>query len=226
MEKIVIIGGRGTAMVIADQICDAHDRFNVPIEVIGLALDDLSGGDSICGYPILCPIREAYEKFKDQKDVKFIYSLYRGDCVEERSKLLYSFNIPMEKFTNFIHPTVMLAKSASLGVGNVLLANVVVNCNAKLGNFNTVKSGALLGHDRTLGNNNFFAGHVCVGSGLTIGDMNFIGLNTSIRNGIHMGNSNIVGMSSNITKDVSDHNVLYGNPATIKPRLQSDWIRH
>lgn len=219
MEKIVIIGGRGTAIVIADQIYDAHQRFNASIEVLGLALDDLSGGNTISDYPILCGIKELYDKYGKYNDVKFIYSLYRPDCMDERTNILYSLNIPVEKFTNFVHPTVMLAKSAQLGIGNVLLANVVVNCNAIIGNFNTVNSGTLLGHDIKIGDNNYFAGQVCVGSGLQIGNRNFFGLNTSIRNGINIGNSNIVGMASNITKDVTNHNVLYGNPAVVKPKL-------
>ena len=142
----------------------------------------------------MCDIKDLYSKYGQYDDVKFIYSLYRPDVMRERTQILYDLNIPKEKFTNFIHPSVMLSKSAKLGIGNVLLANVVVNCN-------------------------YFAGQVCVGSGLTIGNENFIGLNTSIRNGITIGNNNIVGMSSNITKDVSDCNVLYGNPAIIKPQL-------
>ena len=217
--KIILIGGRGTAIVIADQMCDARDRFGMDIEVIGLALDDLSGGDSINGYPILCGIKELYDKYGHYEDVKFVYQLYRPDVMRERTQILIDLNIPAEKFCNFIHPSVMLSKSAKIGHGNVLLANSVVNCNAVIGNFNTVNSGTLLGHDITIGNNNYFAGQVCVGSGLAIGNENFIGLNTSIRNGITIGNNNIVGMSSNITKDVSDNNVLYGNPAIIKPQL-------
>ena len=219
MEKIVIIGGRGTAIVVADQIYDAHIRFGKDIEVLGLALDDHSGGDDVSGYPILCDIKDAYAKFEKYDDVKFIYQLYRPDLMRERTQLLYDLHIPLQKFANFIHPSVMLAKSAQMGYGNVLLANVVVNCNAKLGNFNTVNSGTLLGHDIVIGNNNYFAGQVCVGSGLKIGNENFIGLNTSVRNGITIGNNNIVGMASNITKDVLDDNVLYGNPAIIKPQL-------
>ena len=221
MEKIILIGGIGTAIVIADQIYDAQTRFNQKIEVIGLALDDLSGGNEINGYPILCPINQLYEKYKTYKDVKFIYSLYRPDVMKERTKILYDLQIPTEKFTNFIHPTVMVARSAKFGIGNVFLANVVINCNATIGNFNTVNSRTLLGHDIEIGNNNYFAGQVCVGSGLTIGDQNFIGLNTSIRNGIKIGNNNIIGMSSNITKDVDDNNILYGNPAVIKPKLNN-----
>lgn len=219
MEKIIIIGGRGTAIVIADQIYDAKERFGKSIEVLGLALDDLSGGNTLNGYPILCSIKALQERYGKYEDVKFIYSLYRPDVIKERTDLLYNLDIPMDKFTNFIHPSVMLAKSAIMGQGNVLLSNVVVNCNAVMGNFNTVNSGTLLGHDITIGNNNYFAGQVCVGSGLKIGDMNFIGLNTSIRNGIKLGNENIVGMSSNITKSIDDKNIIYGNPAIIKPKL-------
>ena len=219
MEKIIIIGGRGTAIVIADQIYDAHERFGKQIEVLGLALDDLSGGDNVSGYPILCGIQELYSKFGKFNDVKFIYSLYRPDVMKERTEILYNLNIPHEKFCNFIHPSVMLAKTAKIGYGNVLLANVVVNCNAVIGNFNTVNSGTLLGHDISVGNNNYFAGQVCVGSGLSIGNQNFIGLNTSIRNGITVGNNNIVGMASNITKSIENNQVLYGNPAVCKEKL-------
>lgn len=221
MQKIIIIGGRGTAIVIAEQIYDAQFRFDQKIEVIGLALDDLSSGNEINGYPILCPIKQLYEKYKSYDDVKFIYSLYRPDVMEERTKLLYDLKIPLEKFTNFIHPTVMIARSAKIGIGNVFLANVVINCNAIIGNFNTVNSGTLLGHDIEVGDNNYFAGQVCVGSTLRIGNQNFIGLNTSIRNGIVIGDNNIIGMSSNITKDVGSCNILYGNPAIIKPKLNN-----
>lgn len=217
--KVVIIGGRGTAIVVADQMYDAHVRYGMDIECIGLALDDLSGGDSINGYPILCSIKDLYEKYGKYDDVYFLYQLYRPDVMHERTEILNNLHIPFHKFCNFIHPSVMISKSTKIGYGNVLLANVVINCNAVIGNYNTVNSGTLLGHDITVGNNNYFAGQVCVGSGLTIGNENFIGLNTSIRNGITIGNCNVLGMSSNITKSVDDNCVLYGNPAVVKPKL-------
>lgn len=217
--KIILIGGRGTAIVIADQICDAHERFGVDIEVLGLALDDHSDGDSVSGYPILCDIKDLYLQYGSYPDVRFIYSLYRPDVMRERTDLLYKLNIPQNKFGNFVHPSVMLARSATLGYGNVILTNAVINCNAAIGNFNTVNSGTLLGHDIKIGNNNYFAGQVCAGSGLEIGNMNFIGLNTSIRNGIKIGNNSIVGMSSNITKDMEDDCIVYGNPAKIQSQL-------
>lgn len=211
--KVVIIGGRGTAIVIADQIYDAHVRFGMEIEVIGLALDDRTMGDNICGYPILCGIREVYEKFKEDEEVKFIYSLYRDDQIRERTKVLYDLNIPEEKFFNFIHPTAYVARSVKMGYGNVVLANCVINSNTEIGNFNTLNSGTLLGHDIKVGNNNFFAAQVTVGSMLEIGSMNFVGLNTSIRSGTQIRDGVLIGQASNVTKSFGPDETVFGNPA-------------
>jgi len=221
MQKIVIIGGRGTAIVIADQIYDANKRFDMPIEVLGLALDDRSMGDDINGYPILCDIKDVYAKYAKYDDVKFVYQLYRPDVLEERTKLLHSLSIPLEKFATFVHPAAMISKSVKMGYGNIILANSVVNCNAVLGNFNTINSLSLFGHDTVMGNNNYIAGHVSLGSGVTIGNMNFIGLNSTVRNGINIGNACVVGMASNVTKSLKDNSIVYGNPAAEKIKLNN-----
>lgn len=211
--KVVIIGGQGTAIVIADQIYDAYIRFGMDIEVLGLALDDRTMGDEIYGYPILCGIREVYDKFKDDEDVKFIYSLYRNDQIRERTKLLYDLNIPIEKWCNFIHPSALIARSVQMGYGNVVLANCVINAGTIVGNFNTLNSGTLLGHDIKVGNNNFFAAQVTVGSMLEIGDMNFFGLNASIKTGVHLGEAILVGQASNVTHSFDHDETVFGNPA-------------
>lgn len=209
--KIVIIGGKGTSMVIADQIYDANVRYGIDVEVIGLALDDRSMGDSICGYPILCDIKDAYKKFEHFEDVKFIYALHRPDRIRERTKLLYDLSIPLDKFCNFIHPSVMMAHTAKIGYGNVILANSVINHGATIGNFNTINSGTLIGHDTIVGNNNFIAAHVVTSSAITIGDMNFIGLNSAIHRSV--GNGNLIGQCSNAIKEIGDDMTLFGNPA-------------
>lgn len=213
MTKVVIIGGQGTAIVIADQIYDAHQRFGMDIEVIGLALDDRTMGNEISGYPILCGIKEVYNNFKDDEDVKFIYSLYRSDKIRERCKILYDLNIPADKWINFIHPSALVARSVKMGYGNIVLANCVINSNTVIGNFNTLNSGTLLGHDIKVGNNNFFAAQVTVGSSLEIGDMNFIGLNSAIKQGVRLGEAVLVGQASNVTHSFEKDETVFGNPA-------------
>ncbi len=211
-KKIIIIGGKGTAVVIAEQVIDAIERFNYNAELIGFAFDDPEM-TTVLDYPILCHSYEVMEKYGKDEDVEFIYQLYRPDLIKVRSELRDSFNIPLEKFHNFIHPSVYIAHSATIGHGNVFLANTVVNSHAVIGNFNTFNSGDLIGHDTIIGDSNFCAAQVCIGSGLHIGNMNFFGLNSSLRNELHIGNECIVGMASNVTKSLNDKAVVYGNPA-------------
>ena len=212
-EKVVIIGGKGTAVVIAEQIYDAHERFGMDIEVLGFAFDDSAYKDGINGWPVLCGTREAYERFKDDESVKFVFALYRSDLLKERIALRDSLNIPIERFLSFRHPSAYVAKIAQLGDANIILANCAINNNVVMGNFPTMNTNSLIGHDTVIGNNNFIAAHTVIGSGLKIGNGNFTGLNCSIKNFVEMGDYNLIGMASNVVKNVSDGNILVGNPA-------------
>lgn len=53
-KKVIILGGKGNAVVIAEQIYDAQHRFNMDIEVMGFAFDDPQYKDGINGWPVLC----------------------------------------------------------------------------------------------------------------------------------------------------------------------------
>lgn len=215
MEKVIIIGGKGTAIVIAEQIYDAIIRFGAQIEVLGFAFDDPLYKEGINGWPVLCGTREVYSLYHKDEDVKFVFAMYRSDLLEERIVLRDSLGIPKHRFLNFIHPSAFVAKSAKLGYGHIILANCTINPNVIMGDYNTMQTGSLIGHDTIIGNNNFIAAHTVIGSGLVIGDGNFTGLNCSIRNFVKMGNYNLIGMASNVVKDVDDYNVLVGNPAKI-----------
>jgi len=215
IEKVVIIGGKGTAVVIAEQIYDAGKRFGMPIEVLGFAFDDPAYAEGINGWPVLCGTRHAYEKYRDCTNVKFVYALYRSDLIQERIALRESLGIPKERYLNFIHPTAYVAKSAKLGQAHVILANCVINPNVTLGDFNTMQTNSLIGHDTVIGDNNFIAAHTVIGSGLKIGNGNFTGLNCSLRNLIKIGDYNLIGMASNVVKDLENHCVVVGNPAKI-----------
>lgn len=212
-EEVVIIGGKGTAIVIAEQIYDAQHRFGMNIEVIGFAFDDPAYAAGINGWPVLCGTKEAYKKYKDNPRVKFVYALYRSDILKERIALRESLNIPSDRFLNFVHPSAYIARSATLGNGHIILANCAINNNVIIGDFNTMQTGALVGHDTVIGDNNFIAAHTCIGSNIRIGNGNFTGLNCSIRNFVTIGDYNLIGMASNVVKNVTDGETLVGNPA-------------
>lgn len=212
MDKIIIIGGKGSAVVIAEQIYDTQKKRGT-VEFMGFAFDDETFGTEINGFPVLCRTNEAYAKYGRDKDVKFIFALYRPDLIKERIALRDSYGIPKERYATFVHHSAYVAKSAVMGHGCIILANVVINSNVKMGDFNTVQSNTLIGHDTMVGSSNFFAAHSAIGSNSMIGDANFFGLHTSVNNYIRIGDYVFVGMASNVIKGIESGRMVYGNPA-------------
>ena len=215
MERIIIIGGKGAAVVLADQILHAIKNADAPYEFLGYSIDDKSLGDNINGYPILCGIKDLQNKYGHLQDVKFFFALYKPSCMKERVTLFKTLNLPINKFTNFMHPMAYIAPSASFGTGNVVCSNVTVNSNARIGNFNTLNGNVLFGHDTQMGSYNIIAGNATVSSEIEIGDGNFIGLNSTIRDRVKIGDYNIIGMASTVLKNVDSNQTLIGSPAKV-----------
>ncbi|SEJ29115.1 sugar O-acyltransferase, sialic acid O-acetyltransferase NeuD family [Myroides marinus] len=212
MDKFVIIGGKGSAIVVAEHIYDAQVK-GANVEMLGFAFDDESFGDEIAGFPILCKTYEVFEKYKNDSDVKFIFQLFRPDLMKERIELLLSYGIPLERFGSFIHPSAIVSRSAKIGYGTVVLANSVVNSQSILGNFCTLHSNVLIGHDTTIDDYTFIAAHNVIGSSTKIGKANFFGLNSSINNYITIGDYCFVAMASNVIKSIDNETKVKGNPA-------------
>lgn len=211
-DKIIIIGGKGSAVVVAEQMYDSQIKTG-SVEVLGFAFDDPAFYPEIAGFPVLCKTYEAYEKYGKYDDVKFVFQIYRPDLIKERIRLRDGYGIPMDRWATFVHHSAYVARSAVLGPGTLVMANAVVNTNARLGCFNTVMSGSLIGHDNVIGDSNFFAAHCVIGSNNKIGSGCFFGLNVSMNNYITVGDYVFAGMASNVIRSIPDEAMVYGNPA-------------
>lgn len=210
--KVIIIGGKGGALVVAEQIYDAQLK-GANVGFLGFAFDDPAFGNEINGFPILAKTKEVYPKYKNDTDVKFIFQLYRPDLMRERIDLLNSYGIPENRFYTFIHPSCIVSRSAKIGHGSAIMANSVINANTKIGNHCTIHSNSLIGHDTSMGNYNFVAAHNVIGSNNKIGDANFLGLNSTFNNYLTLGDYCFVGMASNVIKSLESNSKVYGNPA-------------
>jgi sugar O-acyltransferase (sialic acid O-acetyltransferase NeuD family) len=215
MQKIVIIGGKGTAVNIADQIVEAGSRYGANVEFLGWAIDDESLGDTIQGYPVLCKTGELKVRFS-QKDVFFLFALYKPAVMKERAALLSGYGIPPDRFATFVHPMATVSSSARLGKGNAILSSATVHAHVRLGNFNIVNSNVVIEHNTVLGNSNFISASSCIGSYVTVGNGVFVGLNATIREDVTVGDYAFIGMASNVLKPVEPESMVYGNPARVR----------
>lgn len=214
MKKVIIIGGIGNAVNVAEQLIDAREKYGFKDEFLGFAFDDESFGDEINGFPLLSKSREVFDKYGKYDDVYFLYQMYRPDKIKERALWLPEFKIPVERYYNFIHPSATVCKSVKMGYGNIIHAGCVVNVNVNLGNHNTINSTCLIAHDTKIGDHNFFAAHSVIGSNVKIKDYVFTGLNSTINNQIEIEENIMVGMGSIVMKSIlSPNQVVIGSPA-------------
>jgi len=214
-RRVVIFGGKGTAVNIAEQIENARLQFDYPMIVSGFAIDDPSLGSDIAGFPVLCGVREAWEKYR-HTDTEFIFALYRPDVMAERLALLRELAIPAERYANFIHPTAYLSPSATLGHGNVVLSQSCLHHRVSMGNFNIVNSNVVIEHESTLHDGAFVAASACIGARVRVGTGVFIGLNSTIREDVAIADYAFIGMASGVVRPVAEGAVVYGVPARPK----------
>lgn len=212
-KKVVLIGGKGSCVDIAEEIEDARGRYGMDIEVLGFAFDDPAYRCGINDWPVLCGTHQAWSLYKDDPSVFFVFGMFRYDIAKERFALRDSYGIPLECFLTFIHPLAYVSRSAKIGLGSIILSCATIKNNVTLGSQNFINSGVNLDHDTVVGNDNFFAAHTCIGSGITIGNVNFFGLNSSVRTPVTIGSYNQIGMCANVLYDIGDNYVMIGNPA-------------
>lgn len=213
MEKIIVIGGKGTAVCLAEQIVDANKRYGVNIEFLGFCIDDDTLGESINGYPILCKTKELKEKYDKYNDVKYLFCLYKLGKMKERTNLLYSYNINENKFYTFVHPSAYVAPSVKIGIGTSVFANCTIQSNVVIGKHNIIDFACIISHDTVIKNNNYIAAAVTIGSNVEINESVFIGLNSTIKENVVLEDCSIIGMGSNVLKDVKKNTKVAGNPA-------------
>lgn len=116
-------------------------------------------------------------------------------------------------FTSFIHPLALIANTAVVGKGAVLLPNVVVSNNAKIGDFVSINLASTIGHDViiddfvTISSQNDLCGHVVIGKGALLGSK------VSILPKKKVGMNATVGAGSLVLRNVAADSTVFGNPA-------------
>ena len=211
MNKIIIIGGEGTAVNIAEALSDAINNYHYDAEFLGFANDNIEK-EYINGIPICTKITEI-NKYYQYNDVKFIYALYKPGFMRERAALLKKLAIPYDSMINFIHPLSYVSSSIKLGKGNVILANSTIQNNVILGMNNIINSNVAIEHETNLGNSNFVSAGVVLGSKVHLSNECFIGLNSSVRENVIIEDNVFIGMNSLLLSDCKENEIWYGVPA-------------
>jgi sugar O-acyltransferase (sialic acid O-acetyltransferase NeuD family) len=100
----------------------------------------------------------------------------------------------------------------TIGIGNIIMHNVILSSNLTIGNFNIFNSYTGIGHDTCIGNFNTFNPRVSISGNVFIGNQNTFGLNSSVLQNVKIGSRNNIWFSTTITKNIKYDTTYFGIP--------------
>lgn len=195
-KKINIVGGGGHAKVVIE-IAEL-----LGYEITGI-YDQNDKVTEILKYPVL-------HNFSDiPKNKKLFFALGSN---QNRKKNAENFH---SEYSNLIHPSAIISKNIDLGVGNAVMAGVVINSSCKIGNHCIINTSSSIDHDCELGDYVHISPQVALAGNVKVLEGAQIGIGASVKQNITIGKWSVVGAGSVVIKDVPDNVVVVGNPARI-----------
>lgn len=208
MDKVVVWGASGHALVVADIL-----RLMGNYVIVGY-LDSVSPhrrGESFGGANVLGG-REHLEDLK-RSGVNNL-ALGVGDCKARLELANVAMNLGFTLITA-VHPSATVSSSVGVGAGSVLCAGSVVNPEAKLGLAVIVNTCASVDHECVIGDGVHISPGAHLAGKVTVGRETTLGIGSVARDGINIGERCIIGAGSVIVSDLPAGIMAYGVPARV-----------
>ena len=214
MDKVVIWGASGHALVVADIL-----RLMGNYAIVGY-LDSINAhrcGESFGGVSILGG-REHLEDIK-RGGVNNL-ALGVGDCKARLELVNVAMNLGFNLITA-VHPSATVSTSACIGAGSVLCAGSVVNPEARLGQAVIVNTCASVDHECVIEDGVHISPGAHLAGKVTVGRGTTLGVGSVARDGISIGERCIIGAGSVIVSDLPEGILAYGVPARVIRKTQN-----
>jgi sugar O-acyltransferase (sialic acid O-acetyltransferase NeuD family) len=112
-----------------------------------------------------------------------------------------------------VHPSSVIARSATLEPGCVIFPNVVVGARSSIGTGTILNRGALVGHHTTVGCHSFLGPGANVAGGVLLGEQVHVALAAVVRDDVEIGDGAVVGAGAVAVGSVAPGSTVVGIPA-------------
>lgn len=207
-KKIIIIGSGGHAKVVADIILTREKELKENLKIVGFLDDNFKNlkYDNIFDIPILGDLKNI-KKFTNE-NYFFVIAIGNNDI---RKKI--SENYSKLNYYTAIHPRSIISREVKIGVGTVVMANVVINPNSIIGKHCILNTSSVIEHDNKLGSYVHISPNATLCGGVNIDNNSWIGAGSVVKQQVSVGENVIVGAGSIVIKNVEDNIIIVGNPA-------------
>ncbi len=210
-RQAVIIGAGGHAVSVAETVRSAG------YDLAGFTSDEASG-DNLLGLPVTASIPSGH------LDSGGIVVLAIGDnAIRESVWARLSAAVPLDQLPSVCHGSAVVAPSARLAPGVVVMQGAIVANEASIGQGGLLNTGSILEHESQLGAFSSLAPRAVTGGRVIVGARSAISIGAVLKHGLTIGEDTVVGGSSYVDRDLPSGVVAYGVPArVIRSRERGD----
>ena len=207
MNRFAIIGAGGHARVVIDVLGSRIDAV-----VWGCFDDDpsLHGGEC-SGVPVKRPV----DMLVVERPLIDGVIVAIGDN-EDRVRLARLVRAAGFLLISPVHPSAIVARSATVGASTVVMAGVVIQPGALLGENVIVNTGSTVDHDCVLEEGSQLAPGVHLAGSVRVGARSTLGIGTVVIPNRRIGRDCLVGAGSVVIRDIPDGTVAFGAPAVAR----------
>jgi sugar O-acyltransferase (sialic acid O-acetyltransferase NeuD family) len=116
-------------------------------------------------------------------------------------------------FGRLVHPSAVIARSATLGEGVVIGASAVIGARTTISDQVMINRGALIGHHVHVGEFATIQPGAVIGGAGTVGARAYVAMGARVLDRLRIGEGALVGAGAVVTRDVQPHHRVVGVPA-------------
>ena len=145
-----------------------------------------------------------------QPNDEFTCAIGQGNL---RKKVMSAMKERGARFVNIIHPTAIIADSATLGEGIVVCPHVLVSADVTVGDGCVFNAYSSIGHDAKIGEYSIINSFCNITGGCELGNNVFMGTSSHIVPGICVGENAYICAGSTVVTKIKPNTKVFGNPA-------------
>ncbi len=210
---VVVYGAGGMGREVAETVL-ARAEADGSLELVGFVDDDPDAfGTQIHGIPVVGDgtwVRE-------HPDVPVVLGIGHPRVRYEVVQKVLGIG---GRWLTVVHPTVVVAPSATIGEGAVIFAGCVVSSDARIGAYSYMNYNAVVSHDAVVSDFACIMAQVALSGAVEVGEGAFVGVGASTRQQVRIGRWSIIGAGASVVRDIPEYCIAMGVPAVPTRRYE------